>query len=97
MCIVVGRSGVREPDYPGTAPSAYCAGRERLGYSTSIFLFAVSAALLTVATGRRCDQIYPRVGRVDFLVFELLMAVGGIFGAGGPRRYRRPGRVMAVR
>jgi hypothetical protein len=44
----VGRSGIREPDYPGTIQYVL-RWRDRFGLWTAVFLFALSAALLTVA------------------------------------------------
>ena len=45
----MGRSGIRELDYPGTVQYVL-RRRDRFGFWTAIFLFAFSAALLTVAT-----------------------------------------------
>jgi hypothetical protein len=78
-CSVVGRSGIREPDYPGTVQYVLCR-RDRSGFWTAIFLFAFSAALLTVATVSVATGYTSVAGVWDFLVFGLLMAAGGIFG-----------------
>ena len=73
------RSGIREPDYPGII---HCVlrRRERFGFWTAIFLFAFSVALLTVATVSVATGYTGVAGVWDFLIFGLLMAVGGIFG-----------------
>jgi len=47
--IVVGRSGIRELDYLGSIQYVL-RRRDRSGFWTAIFLFALSAALLAVAT-----------------------------------------------
>jgi hypothetical protein len=47
-CSVVGRSGIREPDFPGTVRYVL-RRRDRFGFWTAIFLGGLSAALLTVA------------------------------------------------
>jgi len=75
----VGRSGIREPDYPGTIQYVL-RRRDRFGFWTAIFLFAFSAALLTVATVSVATGYTGVAGVWDFLVFGLLMAAGGIFG-----------------
>ena len=72
------RSGVREPDYPGTIQYVL-RRRDRFGFWTAIFLFAFSAALLTVATVSVATGFTGVAGVWDFLVFGLLMAAGGIF------------------
>ena len=77
-CIVVGRSGIRGPDYPGTIQYVLRRG-DRLGFWTGIFLFALSAVLLTVATLSVATGYTSVAGVWDFLVFGLLMAAGGIF------------------
>ena len=76
-CIVMGRSGIREPDYPGTIQYVL-RRRDRFGFWTAIFLFACAVATLTVATGRVATGYTPVAGVWDFLVFGLLMAAGGI-------------------
>jgi hypothetical protein len=76
-CSVVGRSGIREPDYPGTVQYVLRRG-DRSGFWTAIFLFAFSAALLTVATVSVATGYTSVAGVWDFLVFGLLMAAGGI-------------------
>jgi hypothetical protein len=73
----VGRSGIREPDYPGTIQYVL-RRRDRSGFWTAIFLFALSAALLTVATVSVATGYTSVAGVWDFLVFGLLMAAGGI-------------------
>jgi len=77
--IVVGRSGIREPDYPGTIRYVL-RRRDRFGFWSAIFLFAFSAALLTVATVSVATGYTSVAGVWDFLVFGLLVAAGGIFG-----------------
>jgi hypothetical protein len=74
----VGRSGIREPDYPGTIHYVL-RRRDRFGFWTVIFLFALSAALLTVATVSVATGYTSVAGVWDFLVFGLLAAAGGIF------------------
>jgi hypothetical protein len=74
----VARSGIREPDYPGTIRYVL-RRRDRSGFWTAIFLFALSAALLTVATVSIATGYTSVAGVWDFLVFGLLMAAGGIF------------------
>jgi hypothetical protein len=76
-CIVVGRSGIREPDYPGTIQYVL-RRRDRFGFWTAIFLFALSATLLTVATVSVATGYTPVWGVWDFLLFGLGMAGGGI-------------------
>jgi hypothetical protein len=75
----VGRSGIREPDYPGTIRYVL-RRRDRSGFWTAIFLFAFSAALLTVATVSVATGYTPVAGVWDFLVSGLLAAACGIFG-----------------
>jgi hypothetical protein len=75
----VGRSGIREPDYPGTIEYVL-RRRDRFGFWTAIFLFVFSAALLTVATVRVATGYTPVWGVWDFLLFGFGMAAGGIFG-----------------
>ncbi len=75
----MGTSGSREPDYPGTIRYVL-RRRDRFGFWTAIFLFAFSAALLTVATVSVATGYTSVAGVWDFLVFGLLMAAGGIFG-----------------
>jgi len=77
--IVVGRSGIREPDYPATIRYVL-RRRDRSGFWTAIFLFALSAALLTVATVSVATGYTSVAGVWDFLLFGLLTAAGGIFG-----------------
>jgi len=77
--IVVGGSGIREPDYPATIRYVL-RRRDRSGFWTAIFLFALSAVLLTVATVSVATGYTSVAGVWDFLVFGLLMAAGGIFG-----------------
>lgn len=74
----MGRSGIREPDYPGTIQYVL-RRRDRFGFWTAIFVFAFSAALLTVATMSVATGYTPVAGVWDFLVFGLLAAVCGIF------------------
>ena len=78
-CIVVGRSGIRELDYPGTIQYVL-RRRDRSGFWIATFLFALSAALLTVAAVSVATGYTTVAGVWDFLVFGLLMAAGGIFG-----------------
>ena len=78
-CIVVGRSGIREPDYPATIRYVL-RRRDRSGFWTAIFLFALSAVLLTVATVSVATGYTSVAGVWDFLLFGLLVAAGGIFG-----------------
>jgi len=73
----VGRSGIRELDYLGTIQYVL-RRRDRFGFWTAISLFAVSAALLTVATVSVATGYTPVWGVWDFLVFGLGMAGGGI-------------------
>jgi len=75
----VGGSGIREPDYPGTIQYVL-RRRDRFGFWAAIFVFALSAVLLTVATVSVATGYTPVWGVWDFLVFGLLMAAGGIFG-----------------
>jgi len=77
-CIVVGRSGIGELDYLGSIQYVL-RRRDRSGFWTAIFLFALSAALLTVATVSVATGYTSVAGVWDFLVFGLLMAAGGIF------------------
>ena len=81
-CIVAGRSGIHEPDYPGTIQYVL-RRRDRFGFWTAVFLFALSAALLTVAAVSVATGYASVAGVWDFLVFGLLMAAGGIFGLRG--------------
>jgi len=74
----VGRSGIREPDYPGTIRYVL-RRRDRFGFWTAIFLFAFSAALLTVATISVATGYTSVAGVWDFLLFGFLMAPSGIF------------------
>jgi len=74
----VGGSGIREPDYPGTIRYVL-RRRDRSGFWTAIFLFAFSAALLTVATVSVATGNTPVAGVWDFLLFGLLAAAVGIF------------------
>lgn len=53
--------------------------RDRFGFWTAIFLFALSAALLTVAGVSVATGYTPVAGVWDFLLFGLLAVVGGIF------------------
>jgi hypothetical protein len=73
----VGRSGIREPDFPGTIQYVL-RRRDRFGFWAAIFLFAFSAALLTVATGSVATGYTSVAGVWDFLVFGLLAAACGI-------------------
>jgi hypothetical protein len=75
----VGRSDIREPDYPGTIQYVL-RRRDRFGFWAAIFLFALSAVLLTVATVSVATGYTSVAGVWDFLVFGLLIAGGGIFG-----------------
>jgi hypothetical protein len=73
----VGSSGIREPGYPET--SRYVLRRrDRSEFWTVIFLFAVSAVLLAVATVSIATGYTGVAGVWDFLVFGLVMAAGGI-------------------
>jgi hypothetical protein len=64
-------------DYPG--PTRYVLRRrERFGFWTAIFLFALSVALLTVATVSVATGYTSVAGVWDFLVFGLLIGAGGI-------------------
>jgi hypothetical protein len=73
----VGTSGIREPDYPGTIQYVL-RRRDRSRFWTAIVLFAVSAALLTVAIVSVATGYTPVWGVWDFLLFGLGMAAGGI-------------------
>jgi len=73
----VGRSGIGEPYYPGTVQYVL-RRRDRFGFWTAIFLFALSAALLTAATVSVATGYTSVAGVWDFLVFWLLMAAGSI-------------------
>ena len=73
----MGRSGIPEPDYPGTIHYVL-RRRERFGFWTAIFLFAFSAVLLTVATVSVATGYTSVAGVWDFLVFGLGMAAAGI-------------------
>jgi len=73
----VGRSGIGEPYYPGTIQYVL-RRRDRFGFWTAIFLFALSAALLTAATVSVATGYTSVAGVWDFLVFGLLMAAGSI-------------------
>lgn len=75
----MGGSGILEPDYPGTIQYVL-RRRDRFGFWAAIFLFALSAALLTVATVSVATGYTSVAGVWDFLVFGLLIAAGGIFG-----------------
>jgi hypothetical protein len=77
--MVVGRSGIHDPDYPGTVQYVL-RRRDRFGFRAAIFLFAVSAGLLTVATVSVATGYTSVAGVWDFLVFGLLIGAGGIFG-----------------
>ena len=74
----MGTSGIREPDYPGTIHYVL-RRRDRSRFWTAIVLFAISAALLTVATVSVATGYTPVWGVWDFLLFGLGMAAGGIF------------------
>ena len=74
----MGRSGIREPDYPGTIQYVL-RRRDRPELWTAIFVFAFSAALLTVATVSVATGYTPVTGVWDFLLFGLLAAACGIF------------------
>jgi hypothetical protein len=73
----VGTSGIPEPDYPGTIQYVL-RRRDRSRFWTAIVLFAISAALLTVATVSVATGYTPVWGVWDFLLFGLAMAAGGI-------------------
>ena len=73
----MGRSGIFEPDYPGTIQYVL-RRRDRSRFWTAIFLFALSAVLLTVATVSVATGYTPVWGVWDFLLFGLGMAAGGI-------------------
>ena len=73
----MGRSGISELDYLGTIRYVL-RRRDRSGFWTAIVLFAVSAALLTVATVSVATGYTPVWGVWDFLLFGLGMAAGGI-------------------
>jgi hypothetical protein len=73
----VGRAGIGEPYYPGTVQYVL-RRRDRFGFWTAIFLFALSAALLTAATVSVATGYTSVAGVWDFLVFGLLMAAGSI-------------------
>lgn len=73
----MGSSGIREPAYPVTIRYVL-RRRDRFGFWTAIFLFAFSAALLTVATVSVATGYTSVAGVWDFLVFGLLLAAGGI-------------------
>jgi hypothetical protein len=75
----VGGSGIRQPDYPGTIQYVL-RRRDRFGLWTAIFLFALSAGLLAVATVSVATGYTSVAGVWDFLVFGLLIGAGGIFG-----------------
>ena len=75
----MGRSGIREPEYPGIIQYVL-RRRDRFGFWAATFLFALSAALLTVATVCVVTGYTPVWGVWDFLVFGLLLGAGGIFG-----------------
>ena len=72
--------GTQDPGelgYPG--PTRYVLRRRERGrFWTAIVLFAVSAALLTVATVSVATGYTPVWGVWDFLLFGLGMAAGGI-------------------
>ena len=76
--MVVRRSGTREPDYPGTIHYVL-RRRDRFGFWTVIFLFALSAVLLTVATVSVATGYTPVAGVWDFLLFGLVAVAGSIF------------------
>ena len=81
-CIVVGTSGDRVlPDFPGTIRYVL-RRRDRSGFWTAIFVFAVSAALLTVATVSVVTGYTPVWGVWDFLLFGLAMAAAAFSGCG---------------
>jgi len=75
--IVVGRSGIGEPDYPEIIQYVL-RRRDRSRFWTAIFLFAVSAVLLTVATVSVATGYTPVWGVWDFLLFGLGMGAGGV-------------------
>ncbi len=54
--------------------------RDRFGFWAAVFLFALSAVLLTVAAVSVATGYASVAGVWDFLVFGFLMAAGGIFG-----------------
>ena len=73
--------GTQDPGelgYPG--PTRYVLRRRERGrFWTAVVLFAVSAALLTVATVSVATGYTPVWGVWDLLLFGLAMAAGGIF------------------
>jgi hypothetical protein len=75
--IVVGRSGIFEPDYPGTIHYVL-RRRDRSRFWTAIVLFAVSAVLLTVATVSVATGYTPVWGVWDLLLFGLGMGAAGV-------------------
>ena len=77
-CIVVGRSGTRELDYPGSIQYVL-RRRDRSGFWTATFLFVLSAALLTVAAVSVATGYTSVVGVWNFLLFGLLLVAGGVF------------------
>jgi hypothetical protein len=72
-CNGVGSTGIHEPEYPGTIQYAL-RRRDRFAFWTVIFLFAFSAALLTVATVCIATGYTSVAGVWDFLLFGGLMA-----------------------
>jgi len=75
--IVVGRSGIGEPDYPEIIQYVL-RRRDRSRFWTAIFLFAVSAVLLTVATVSVATGYTPVWGVWDLLLFGFGMGAAGV-------------------
>jgi len=73
----VGESGIFELDYLGTIHYVL-RRRDRSRLWTAVFLFALSAVLLTVATVSVATGYTPVWGVWDFLLFGLGMGAGGI-------------------
>ena len=73
----MGRSGTGEPYYPRTIRYVL-RRRERSGFWTAVFLFALSVVLLTVAAVSVASGYTSVAGVWDFLAFGLLMAAGSI-------------------
>jgi len=73
----VGRSSIRELDYLGTLRYVL-QRRDRSRFWTAVFLFAVSAVLLTVATVSVATGYTPVWGVWDFWLFGLGMGAGGV-------------------
>ena len=73
----MGRSSIRELDYLGTLRYVL-QRRDRSRFWTAVFLFAVSAVLLTVATVSVATGYTPVWGVWDFWLFGLGMGAGGV-------------------